>query len=338
MQAYRIQRGGGIDRLEIFRRELPPLGPRDVRVQVRAVALNHRDLQVARDDAGPAAAMVVPGSDAAGTVLEVGSDVVAWQPGDRVFVAFFPHWIDGAPTPENSASGFGGGIDGLLSQEVVVPAQALVRMPAHLDFAAASTLPCAGVTAWNALFVEGRTKPGDTVLLLGTGGVSIWALQLAKAAGLRVIITSSDEAKLARARELGADATINYRRSIEWQREVLDMTDGRGADLVLETGGEGTLTRSIQATRKGGTVAIIGGVSGGYGGQLEPFALIGGAKRLAGILVGSRKMAEDLARFVEVAKIEPMIDRRFAFDDVRAAYACLEQARHFGKIVIELQH
>jgi NADPH:quinone reductase-like Zn-dependent oxidoreductase len=223
----------------------------------------------------------------------------------------------------------------MLAEEVVLHEEALVAIPAHLSYAEAATLPCAAVTAWNALFVEGGLRAGDSVLLLGTGGVSISALQLAKAAGLQTIITSSSDAKLERARALGAAATINYRTMPEWQDEVLRLTDGRGVDLVLEVGGQGTLTRSIASTRMGGTVAIIGGVSG-FGGELNPFALIGGAKRLVGIFVGSRSMLEDLNRFLGITGVHPVVDRAFPLHQAREAYTYLKKGEHFGKVVIEV--
>jgi NADPH:quinone reductase-like Zn-dependent oxidoreductase len=249
--------------------------------------------------------------------------------------SFFPDWVDGAPTPEKTANPLGAIADGVLAEEVVLHEEALVAIPAHLSHIEAATLPCAGVTAWNALFVEGGLRAGDSVLLLGTGGVSILALQLAKAAGLRTIVTSSSDEKLERALGLGASATINYTTTPEWQDEVLRLTDGRGVDLVLEVGGQGTLTRSIASTLMGGTVAIIGGVSG-FGGELNPFALIGGAKRLSGIFVGSRGMLEDLSRFLSVAEIHPVVDRVFPFAQAREAYTHLERAGHFGKLVIQV--
>ncbi len=223
----------------------------------------------------------------------------------------------------------------MLAEEVVLDEDSLVAISDQLGYAEAATLPCAGVAAWNALFVEGQLKAGDSVLLLGTDGVSVWALQLAKASGIRAIVTSSSDEKLRRARSLGAAETINYRSVPEWQNQVLNLTDGRGVDLVLEVGGQGTLKRSIASTRMGGTVAIIGGVSG-FGGDLEPFALIGGAKRLSGIFVGSRSMLEDLDRFVIARDIHPVVDRRFPFALAAGAYAHLKQADHFGKVVIEM--
>lgn len=336
MQAYQIQAGQKIAGLERIQRASKALTPNQVRVRMHAVSLNYRDLMIADGtylSTGDSA--VVPGSDGAGEVIEVGAAVTRFGVGDRVAASFFPDWINGAPTPQNTHRALGAVMDGMLAEEVVLHEEAWVAIPPHLDYIQAATIPCAGVTAWNSLFVEGGLKAGDSVLLLGTGGVSIWALQLAKAAGLRTIVTSSSDDKLERARALGASATINYRNTPEWQDEVLQRSGGAGVDLVLEVGGQGTLARSIRSTKMGGTIAIIGGVSG-FGGELEPFALIGGAKRLAGIFVGSRSMFEDLNRFLEVAAIRPVVDRVFPFEQAREAYSYLERAGHFGKVVIEV--
>jgi NADPH:quinone reductase-like Zn-dependent oxidoreductase len=249
---------------------------------------------------------------------------------------FFPRWIDGAPTREKTAVAPGGNADGVLATHAFVEEHSLVRIPAHLDFNEAATLTCAGVTAWNALFVEGALKAGDSVLLLGTGGLSIWGLQLGKAAGVRTIVTSSSDAKLERARALGANETINYRQQPEWQKEVLRLTDGLGVNLVIEVGGAGTLSRSIASTTMGGTVAIVGGVSG-FGGDFEPFALIGSARRLSGIYVGSRQMFEDMNALIHLAQIRPVVDRVFAFDEAQAAYRHLDSGQHFGKVVIAVE-
>jgi NADPH:quinone reductase-like Zn-dependent oxidoreductase len=223
----------------------------------------------------------------------------------------------------------------MLAEEVVMHEDALVAVPPHLDFTEAATLTCAGVTAWHALFVEGRVKPGNSVLLLGTGGVSIWALQLAKAAGLRTFITSSSDEKLKRARSLGADETINYRTVPEWHQEVLRFTGGRGVDLVVEVGGHGTLNRSVAATGTRGTVALVGGVEG-FAAELDIMPLLVGAIRLTGIVVGSRAMFEDLNRFVAAARIRPVIDRVFEFGHAREALAYLSSGGHFGKVVINV--
>jgi len=224
----------------------------------------------------------------------------------------------------------------MLAEEVVLHEDALAIVPAGLSFIEAATMPCAAVTAWNAIFVSGNhVKPGDTVLLLGTGGVSILGLQLARAAGLRTIVTSSSDEKLARARELGAHHTINYTTIPEWQDEVLHLTHGVGAQVVLEVGGQGTVNRSVAAVAMGGTVAIIGGVSG-FGGEVNPAALLASAKRLVGVHVGSRAMLEDVMRFVDASGVKPVIDRVFPFDQAQDAYRYLESGAHFGKVVIDV--
>jgi NADPH:quinone reductase-like Zn-dependent oxidoreductase len=332
VSAWEMRRGAGVDGLQRIERALPPLGPRDVRVRIRAVSLNARDLNVAASGDGT----IVPCSDGAGEVEAVGREVTRWSVGDRVATSFYPRWIDGLPTPDATSGSLGGAVDGVLAEAIVAKEDALFAIPAHLDFIEAATLPCAGLTAWNALFASNTLHPGDIVLLLGTGGVSTWALTLAKAAGLRVIVTSSDDAKRERARALGADDTINYRTHPDWSAEVLRLTEGRGVDLVLEVGGEGTLGLSIASARVGGTVAMIGGLSGGFGGWIEPFALVGGAKRLQGVLVGSRAMAEDLVRFVEARGLRPAMDRVFSFDEAPAAFAHLASGRHFGKVAVAM--
>lgn len=331
---YTIQRGDGIDRLAWHAQPRGPLADHEVRVRIRAVALNYRDLMVARGTAGAPGRTVVPGSDGAGDVVEVGAAVSGLQVGDRVISTFFPDWIAGPVTDEAAARALGGTIDGVLAEEVVLPANAWVRMPAHLDYAGAATLTCAGVTAWHGLFGLDPIPPGGSVALLGTGGVSIWALQLAKAVGLRVILTSSDDAKLERARRFGADETVNYRSTPEWGSAIRELTGNRGVDRVLDIGGPDTIAQSIQAVRTGGTVAIIGRLTGSAPAQFDPAALFGGAKRLAGLMVGSRSMTHDLARFVERTALRPVIDRVFGFGEAREAYRHLEQGRHFGKVVV----
>jgi NADPH:quinone reductase-like Zn-dependent oxidoreductase len=334
MQAYRIETGAGEASLALVERQ-QPLGQDEVRVRVEAVALNYRDLMVADGQyLVEVGAAVTPCSDAAGEVVEVGSGVTAWRIGDRVTTTFFPDWHAGHVTPQATARAPGGNVDGVLAREIVVRAGALVRTPAHLDDVAASTLTCAGVTAWSALFTEGRLKAGDTALLLGTGGVSVWALQLARAAGVRTIVTSSSDAKLERARALGASHLINYRSTPEWQDEVLALTEGRGVQLVLEVGGQGTLARSLAATAYGGTVAVIGGVTGGFDSAIDLLGLIGRGRRLVGISVGSRAVHEELARFVEQHRIVPVVDRVFEFAEAAEAYRHLRAAGHFGKVVV----
>jgi NADPH:quinone reductase-like Zn-dependent oxidoreductase len=268
-------------------------------------------------------------------VIAAGKEVKRFRVGDRVIGTFFRNWIDGEPTPQKTGHVPGFSVDGMLAEEVTVAEDEAVAMPQCLEFDEAATLPCAALTAWNALFVSGRALPGSTVLLLGTGGVSIWALQLAKAAGLRTILTSSSDAKLERALWLGADEVINYRTTPEWQHDVLQRTGGRGVDLVVEVGGQDTLARSILATRMGGTIAIVGHV-GGLTAELSVLALSGGTKSLVGLTVGSRRMLEDLSRFVDATDIRPAIDRVFSFDQACDAYAYLAAAGHVGKVVIRL--
>lgn len=338
MQSYSIQRGAGIAGLELRSLSRAPLGPNDVRVGMRAVSLNYRDLLVARAEyMNGGGAPLIPCSDGAGEVLAVGAEVTRFRPGDRVAAAFYPTWIDGDPTEDKVARGLGGGRDGVLAQEVVLSEEAWFAIPSHLSYVEAATLPCAGVTAWNALFVAGELERGDSVLILGTGGVAIWALQLAAAAGLHAIVTSSDDSKLERARALGAHATINYREQPDWHERVLELTRNRGVDLVLEIGGRDTLKRSLAAARVGGSIAVIGGLGGGFGGELEPFALIERAQRLLGILIGSRAMSENLSRFVASTGLRPVVDRVFDFAHAREAYAYLATARHVGKVVIEIR-
>jgi NADPH:quinone reductase-like Zn-dependent oxidoreductase len=336
MKTWRIAAGSGIDGLKSGVETPPALGPTAVRVRLKAASLNFRDLMVVRggypvSGDGP----LVPGSDGAGDVVETGAAVTRFKVGDRVTTCFFPNWVEGRMSPAKVAGALGGGTAGTLAEEIVLDERALVATPAHLDDAQAATLTCAGVTAWNALFETGGLKPGQTVLLLGTGGVSIWALQLAKAAGARVIITSSSDAKLARARALGADALINYAQVPEWSGEVRKLTGGEGVDLVLEVGGEKTAGQSLASVRMQGAVVVIGGVSG-FGGAVAPRSLIGGALRMHGVYVGSRQMHEDLARFVAGSKLVPVVDRQFAFDAAPEAYRHFEAGRHFGKVAVTL--
>jgi NADPH:quinone reductase-like Zn-dependent oxidoreductase len=336
MKAFRIRSGAGIGTLALSESPSAALAPGQVRVKVRAVSLNFRDLMIAdgsylADSDKP----VIPGSDAVGEIVEVGPAASRWRVGDRVATSFFPYWHHGAATPHNSRDALGAVADGVLAEEIVISEDSVFAVPEHLDDAQAATLSCAGVTAWNALFVEAKLQPGQSVLLLGTGGVSIWGLQLAKAAGLETIITSSSDDKLERAKALGASATINYRTHPEWQDEVRELSGGRGVDAVLEVGGKGTLQRSIDAAAMNGTIAIIGGVSG-FAGEFNPISLITGAKRLSGIFVGSRGMGEDLSRFVGVNKIAPVVDRVFDFEQTPAAYEYLKSGAHFGKVVIRV--
>jgi len=337
MRAYQILPGAGIDGLQSIDFPDRALGTGEVRMRVHAVSLNYRDLMVARgnylvtvDDP------IIPCSDGAGEVLAVGPGVTRVQVGDRVAGSFFPHWHDGPTGPDKIRHALGGDIDGMLAEEVILSEDALAKIPPGMRFVDAATMPCAGVTAWNAIFESSNAiRPGDTVLLLGTGGVSVLGLQLAKAAGLQAIITSSSDDKLQRARDLGAAHTINYRTHPEWQEEVLRATGGSGAQVVLEVGGQGTVNRSIASSAMGGSVAIIGGVSG-FGGEVNPASLLTGAKRLVGIFVGSRTMLEKVMRFAASTGVQPVVDRVFTFDQAQEAYRYMESGAHFGKVVIDV--
>lgn len=263
-------------------------------------------------------------------VEAVGTGVVGWASGDRVVIGFMPGWVEGPFSAAKQASSLGGErVDGVLAERIAAPASALVRLPDRISFEKAATLPCAGVTAWAALFERRGVQPGETVLLLGTGGVSIFALQLAKAAGARVIITSSSDAKLDRARALGADETINYRRIPDWDAEVLALTEGLGADLAVDIGGPDTLNSTLRAVRHGGRISLMG-VLTGFAGQIDTAAILRKRITLQGIYVGSVEMLAGLVR----TGVQPVIDRVFPFEEAEAAYSALEAAGHFGKLVV----
>jgi NADPH:quinone reductase-like Zn-dependent oxidoreductase len=333
---YLLEPGASRGTLTLVERSAPPLGAHDVRIRVRAVALNHRDLLVRRRAAsGELARPTVPCSDGAGEVVEIGAAVTRFAPGARVAANFFPTWLDGPLSDAVHAAALGGAIDGMLATEVVLREEALVALPAHLTWEQGATLPCAAVTAWHALFEATTVRPGDIVLVQGTGGVSLFALQLATAAGANVIVTSGSAAKRERATALGASATIDYTTTPAWGAEVQRLTDGRGADVVVEVGGAGTFDQSVAALRYGGTMSLVGLLTG-RAGPVNTSAIFNRAIRIAGIYVGSRRMFESLNRALEARRIEPVIDATFAFEEAPHAYAHLESARHFGKVVIRV--
>ena len=334
MKAYEIQGQGGIAALAATDRPTPEPGPGEVLVRITASSINYRDLGTVRDPAARGLALpLVPNSDGAGEVVGIGPGVTRFEPGDRVAATFFQRWIDGAIVPEVMASSLGGPHDGMLREFACLDEDGLVAIPAHLSDREAATLPCAGLTAWNALVDQGGIKAGDTVLLLGTGGVSIMALQFAAMHGARAVITSSSDAKLARAAELGAWQTVNYREVPDWDQAVLEHTGGRGADIVVEVGGAGTLGKSVAASRLGGTVALIGVLTRG---EFNPMAVLRKSVRLQGVYVGNRRMFEDMNAAIAAHEMRPVIDRSFAFDDARAAYETMAAASHFGKLVIDV--
>jgi len=335
MKAWRIKTFG-IDQLAL--EDLPQPEPKagEVLVKVHAASLNYRDLLMVRGQYNPKMALPrIPCSDGAGEVVAVGEGVTAVKPGQRVAGIFMQHWIDGPPSSETTPGALGGDLDGMLAEYVVLPQAGVVGIPQHLSYAQASTLPCAGVTAWNALTNLAPVKAGDVVVIQGTGGVSIFALQFAKLMGAVVLGSSSSDEKLERAKKMGLDAGINYRQTPKWSKWVLSETGSRGADLVVEVGGAGTLGESLQSVRTGGTVAQIGIVS--QGDQPLPIPLILHRQiRLQGIFVGSRAHFEAMNRAVTAHRLVPVVDAVFPFAEAREALVKMENRSHFGKIVIQI--
>jgi NADPH:quinone reductase-like Zn-dependent oxidoreductase len=341
VRQYQLERDGRTFRLAMKTVAQPVMSQAgQVLVRVRAVSLNQRDLLVMRGQygAGGGGDMNgrVPLSDGAGEIIAVGNGAGRFKIGDRVAGIFFTRWIDGKRTADVAASARGGGgVDGMLSEVIVAHEDSLVRIPDHLTFEEAASLPCAGVTAYRALFVDGQLTPGEFVLLEGTGGVSTFGLQFAAAAGARPIITSSSDEKLQAARKLGAFGTVNYRTNPEWQREVRMLTDGAGVDHVLEVGGRDTLPKALEALGFEGHIAIIGGLSG-FAADVPVGRLMGSGASVTGIYVGSRADFEAMNRFIAEHKIRPVIDRVFSFEEAPKAYDFMDNGSYMGKIVIKL--
>jgi NADPH:quinone reductase-like Zn-dependent oxidoreductase len=334
VKALVIQNGFGLENLAVVERPDPTPGPGQVLLRVRAAALNFRDLLLAKGMYNPKLAFPrVLGSDAAGEIAAVGSGVTGWKPGDRVANAFLPTWIDGPIVDAVAKPTYGNDIDGVFAELVAVDERGLVKFPEHLSFEEAATLPCAAVTAWNALSTA-NTGRGTTVLLQGTGGVSIFALQFAKALGARVLITSGHDEKLARALALGADAGVNYKTNADWDKWARQQSGGAGVDVVVEVGGAGTLDRSLRAVRIGGHVALIGVLAGGTG--FNPIPVLMKSVRLQGVFVGSRAMLEQLNALVAEKQIRPVIDRVFPFAEAVTAIKHMESGSHFGKVVLKM--
>ena len=331
MRAWQIS-SFGIDSLEFVDRPTPVPGPGEVLLAVRAISFNYRDLLMVTGRYNPKLRLPrVPCSDGAGEVVAVGEGVTAWKPGDRVAGIFMQNWLDGPLTPPRAKGALGGDIDGMLAENVVLKETGLVPIPEHLSFQEAATLPCAAVTAWNAL-AAGNLKPGGTVLIQGTGGVSIFALQFARIMGLRVLGISSSYEKLQRAIGMGLDVGLNYRDHPEWERWVSDQTGGEGVDLVVEVGGVGTLPRSLKAVRIGGTVAQVGVLTE----VAEPFSIstiLHKMARIHGIYVGSRRDFVEMNKAISLAQLRP-VGEEFPWTKAREVLHRMEEASHFGKLVL----
>jgi NADPH:quinone reductase-like Zn-dependent oxidoreductase len=326
----------GVDNIVIVRRSVSRLESSQVRVRVRAASLNHRDLLIIRGHHSVQSRLpLVPLSDCAGEVVEVGSDVRRFKIGDRVSAAPLPDWLAGPFRSATLATALGGAVDGVLAEYLNCDQRAVIALPDGLSFEEAATLPHAALTAWNALFEQGDLKAGQTVLVQGSGGVSTFALQFAVASGARVIATSGSDLKLERLRELGATHVVNYRREVDWSRAVLEVTNGAGVDHVIEIGGAGTLDQSIKATAVGGCISVIGVLTGASG-TFDTLQILKKTLRLQGIVLGSVEMFERMVGTIENLEIIPVIDRTFDMQDIIAALKYFESGQHVGKVVVRV--
>ncbi|MCH9651014.1 MAG: NAD(P)-dependent alcohol dehydrogenase [Deltaproteobacteria bacterium] len=336
MRVFEIHQAFGLDNLRLTERSEPTLGPGQVLVRMNAVSLNYRDLLMVRGMYNPRQPLpLIPCSDGVGTVVGLGKGVRRVKEGDRVAALFAQGWISGEPSHEKLRTSLGGPLDGTLTELMVLDAEGVVPVPEHLTDEEAATLPCAALTAWSALVTQGEVRAGDTVLIQGTGGVSIFALQFALQMGARTIVTSSSDQKLQRARELGAHEVLNYRTEPEWGKKALELTEGRGVDHVVEVGGAGTLEQSLKAVRFGGALSVIGVLSG-VSSPLNILPILMKNVRLQGILVGHREGFEAMNRAISVSRLRPIVDRSFPFEDTPQAFEFLASGGHFGKICLRL--
>ncbi len=336
MKAYQITGTNGLSSLTAVSLPTPTPATSEVLVRIKAVSLNYRDHMNVLGLHGVSGPIPrIPCSDGAGEVVSVGEGVIGWKPGDRVVVPFMPSWIDGGFSQAHAAKALGGAVDGLLREFAVLPAAALLDIPAHLSFEEAATLPCAAVTAWQALCVRGQVAAGETVLILGSGGVSVFALQIAKLKGARVLAITSSADKARRLRDLGADAVHDYKADPAWDDWALAQTGGLGVDHVIEIGGPDTLNRSLKATRFGGHIALIG-VLTGTSGEVQTVQILRKGIRLDGIYVGSRAMFADVLDAFTESKVKPVIDSVFAFDQAADAFRRIGSGQHFSKILITI--
>lgn len=338
MRALEVSAPWGLETLKVVDAPDPTPGPGEVLVRMKAVSLNFRDLLMVGGmysrGSATASGPITPFSDGCGIVEAVGPGVTRVAVGDRVSTLFFQAWTSGRPTLEKLSSSLGFPIPGAGRELAVFSQEGVSKVPDFLTDQQVATLPCAALTAWRGLFEDARLEPGDTVVLQGTGGVSIFGLQFAKAAGYRTIITSSSDEKLERAKALGADHVVNYKTTPDWAKAVRDITDGVGADFIMEVGGAGTMQQSLRAVRIGGHIAVIGVVAGA-GEGLNPAVLIGNSAKLQGLSVGSREMFEAMCRAIAQHRIEPVVDKVFPWTDAAAAFASMQGGEHFGKIVLQ---
>lgn len=335
MKAIEIQGAAAFDNLRVVERPMPQPQRQEILIRVLATALNHRDVEIARGTYHTSFPLpLVPVSDGVGEVVAIGADVTRFKVGDRVCSTFWQRWVGGAFDMAEPSYQLGGPLDGLLTEYAALDEQAAVLAPMNLSDVEAATLPCAGVTAWHALVTEGSIKAGETVLVLGTGGVSLFALQFAVASGGRVVVTSSSDAKLERAKALGAFAGVNYRTRPDWSDAVLELTDGRGVDHIIEVGGPLSFAQSLKAARRGAQINVIGYL-GGTEGTINPLDIFHRQVRVRGIPVGSRASFEAMNRAIEMNDLKPVIDRVFPLMEAADALRYLERGGHFGKVVLQ---
>lgn len=336
MRAIEIQGSFGLDNLTIAEREEPAVGAGQIKLKMKAVSLNYRDLLMVQGKYDPRQPLpLIPCSDGVGEVVEVGEGVSRVVVGDRVCPIFAQRWLSGEPTHEKLRSTLGSPFDGTLTQTMVLSAEGVVKVPSHLTDAEAAALPCAALTAWSALVTLGNVKAGDSVLVQGTGGVSIFALQFAKLLGARVFVTSSSDEKLERVTQMGADEVVNYRTVPKWGKEIRGRTGRVGVDHIIEVGGAGTLQQSLQAIRIGGHISLIGVLSGGVS-DLNILPLVMSQVKVQGLVVGSREGFEAMNKAIEVNQMKPVVDKVFPFEQAQDAFEYLAAGKHFGKVCIEI--
>jgi NADPH:quinone reductase-like Zn-dependent oxidoreductase len=336
MKVIEIKESFGLENLTIVERERPQPGPGELLLKMKAVSLNFRDLLTVQGMYNPRQPLpLIPCSDGVGVVVEAGDGVQGFGPGDRVIPIFAQKWLSGEPTRDKLRSTLGGPLDGTLCEYMTVPAEAVATVPNYMSDLEAATLPCAALTAWSALVVQAHVRPGDTVLVLGTGGVAIAAVQIAKMLGARVIVTSSSDEKLERARALGADHGINYRAEPRWGKLARELAGGEGVDHVIEVGGAGTLEQSIRSVRVNGQISLIGVLAGGVQ-EVNVIPVLMQNIRIQGVIVGSRESFEDMLRAYALHQVKPVVDRVFAFEESRAAFEHVLDGAHFGKVCISL--